>query len=361
MFDPLRAVVFQTRGLLLALGAGEPARASRALSLAASFLVTEGPRAARRAHEMLALAESLADRSGDPHARGFARLVKGSMACMSGDWDAARDRCEEAARLLRDRCAGVPTEIATADSYVVTTAFYQGDHATLIDRAPRILDEALARDDLNAATLMRTGHANVRWLVEDDADAAEAEVAAGMAPWGGDGFLLPHYFELLARAQIDLYRGQGDVASARVASAWPGARRAFMLRIQPLRIELTYLRGRAHLAAGELAAARRCGQELLSEGPDWSTGMGELVRGGVAEAEGDRSAARASFRAASTAFERASMRAFALVARRRLSVLEGGDVAEIDRALSLRRVADPARFSALFAPSSPRARPPASS
>ena len=366
MFDPLRAVLFQSRGLWLALRAGEPTRASRALSLAASFLVTEGPGSARWARQMLELAESLAESTGDPHARGFARLIRGSMACMGGDWDTARARCEEAAQLLRDRCAGVPTEIATADSYVVTTAFYQGDHATLIERTPRILDEALSRSDLNAATLVRTGHANVRWLVLDDADGAEREVGEAMMPWQGAGFLLPHYFELLARTQIDLYRGHGAEASARVSAAWGKARRAFMLRIQPLRIELNYLRGRASVASGDLADARRCASTLLSEGPDWATGMGQLVRGGVHVASGEASAARASYRAAAVAFERASMRAFSLVARRRLAALDGTDLGEIDRALSLRRVGDPARFTALFAPHaaappSRRALPPASS
>ena len=238
----------------------------------------------------------------------------------------------------------------------MTTAYYQGDHATLLERTPRILDEALSRSDLNAATLVRTGNANARWLVLDDPDAAEAEVTEAMAPWEGPRLLLPHYFELLARTQIELYRGDGAAASARVMRAWSRARSTFLLRIQPIRIELHYLRGRASLASGDLADAKRCAAQLFSEGPAWSTGMGELVRGGVAHATGDDDAARAAFRAAAGAFEGASMRAFALVANRRLAELQRDDTTEIDGALALRRVSNPERFCSLLAPQTANAR-----
>ena len=43
MFDPLRAAAFQSRGLMLALEAGEPYRVARALAMAANFAVTENP------------------------------------------------------------------------------------------------------------------------------------------------------------------------------------------------------------------------------------------------------------------------------------------------------------------------------
>ena len=123
-----------------------------------------------------------------------------------------------------------------------------------------------------------------------------------------------------------------------------------MLRIQPIRIELHYLRGRASLAVGDVADARRCAAQLTGEGPSWSQGMGALLLGGVSESAGDEEAARVAFRRAADAFERASMRAFGLVAQRRLAELQGDDTGELDRALALRRVGDPSRFAALLSP-----------
>src|SRR6202034_1820839 len=65
------------------------------------------------------------------------------------------------------------------------------------------------------------------------------------------------YFELVARAQIALYRGDAWAAFRLVDSAWPGLKRSSLLRLQLLRVELLPLRARVSVPRGPPSTAGR--------------------------------------------------------------------------------------------------------
>src|SRR5439155_10536160 len=78
--DTVRGAVFQTRGLLLALRAGEPSRIARSLAMEAAHAAIPGVKARRRTARLLAMAEALVGHAPDPHAAGLVTLARGVSA-----------------------------------------------------------------------------------------------------------------------------------------------------------------------------------------------------------------------------------------------------------------------------------------
>src|SRR6185436_9648730 len=89
------------------------------------------------------------------------------------------------------------------------------------------LESDLARaeargDDFYIATCA-AGQPSIAWLAADRPDVAlkwSDRVLASAAP----GFSTQRYHDLLTRAHVDLYRGEGLVAARRMETAWPSLR-----------------------------------------------------------------------------------------------------------------------------------------
>jgi hypothetical protein len=125
---------------------------------------------------------------------------------------------------------------------------------------------------------------------------------------------------------IDLYVGDHERARRRLEDAWPDLDRLGVMRLQLPRVEMSLLRARTRLAAGDgdPRAARVLGDELLKEGTPWATGLGHLVRASCAAWSGAVEPARVSLQVAETALASAGMRGFTEVARLYRGRLEGG-------------------------------------
>src|SRR5262249_35775537 len=109
--DPVRAAYFQSRHLLLALRAGEPARVARDLSAAAPPCAAAGGRSRRRTAHILSLAQAMAQQLDDPQT--WARLIaaQGLAAYLSGDWRRAGELCDRSAAIFRTQCTGATWEV----------------------------------------------------------------------------------------------------------------------------------------------------------------------------------------------------------------------------------------------------------
>ena len=55
--------------------------------------------------------------------------------------------------------------------------------------------------------MLRTGIQNLAWLAADDPERARREVDEARRFWSRDGFQVPHFLQLFADTQIDLYTG----------------------------------------------------------------------------------------------------------------------------------------------------------
>ena len=159
----------------------------------------------------------------------------------------------EAEEILRYRCTGVTWEIASTQTFLLSSLIYLGEMREISLRVPVLLSAAEKRNNLYELTDLRT-RVNLLWLLNDDPDEARRQVIEAMQKWTQKGFHRQHYNALLALAQIELYTGNGLVAWKQVSGQWPALSDSMILRVQIIRIEALHLKARCALAA---AASRR--------------------------------------------------------------------------------------------------------
>jgi hypothetical protein len=129
-------------------------------------------------------------------------------------------------------------------------------------------------------------------LVADQPEHAHQQTHEVMRRWWSGGFTRQHYNHMLGCGYAALYRGDGEAAWQVVASQRAAMRRTLMSRIQAIRIETAYLRGRSALAQLArlaqrarrrfLSIARQEARHLEREHMPWSAGFALLLRGAVA-------------------------------------------------------------------------------
>src|SRR5262245_52436476 len=168
-----------------------------------------------------------------------------------------------------------------------------------------------------------------------------------MRAWTKGGVHSQHYFELVARVQVELYRGAAASAFRLVEATWPRLKAALLLRLQSIRIELHHLRGRAAIAA--LAALPEGSQErwrllqraqqdealIAAEDMAWSAPLAALIGAGVAAERGFVGAAIAALDRAANDLSRLDMALYAAAARLQRGHLRGDDgLAEREESLA---------------------------
>jgi hypothetical protein len=235
-------------------------------------------------------------------------------------------------KAMREHAVGVRWETSLAEIYYTSTLFYLGETREMARLVPLFLRDALERGDVYAQHGMRGWRANIAWLILGRPDEARAHAEAVAAERNtAEGFHLQHYYEVLTQAHIDLYEGATAAAWRRVDDAWKPLSSSYLLRIQSVRVEATFLRARTALAmVGELPAApllriaRKAARQLGREGAPWASSIAMHLRGLIAQATGDRAAAADLLERAERAYATSDMALFASVVRLRRGELDGG-------------------------------------
>jgi eukaryotic-like serine/threonine-protein kinase len=357
MFDVVAGAVFQTRGCLLALEAGEPFRLARALSWEAAHLSNLGGRTWDRNQRLLDEARRLAESVEDPYARHWATLCSGLIKFTNGKWKEARAELELAESRLRRECTGVAWELNTAHAFTLWSLFYLGELSEMNRRVAPLFAEAGERGDQYAAATHGAFSLPMSRLIGGDPEAAEAATADALAQWTQAGFHVQHFIALMCRTYIDLYSGRGEAAWRRMEEQLPLVARSQLLRVQVMRSLLTHLRGRAALAFAReaeapgplLRAARREAKRLLRERMPYCTPHARHLLAGVAVLWEDWKRADDLLEQAMRGYEQVDMQAFAAALRFRLGELRGaaGGAQLIEEAENFFReqgVKDVARF-----------------
>ncbi|MEP6707122.1 MAG: serine/threonine-protein kinase PknK, partial [Pyrinomonadaceae bacterium] len=360
--DLIRGADFQARHLLLALGAGEPYRISRAISFEAVHIATVGGPGQKHAAQVGQKAEALAQRVGHPHAIALAIWSSGVAAYLVGHWKTAAAQCERAAEILRDRCTGVTWELTIAHRFMLSALLYLGEVGEISRRVSGLLTAALEQGNLFAAVDLRT-RLNLIWLAADKPDEARQEVINALLAWPQEGFHLQHYTSLQALAQIELYTGDAEVALKHINGQWRALEKSMLLRIQGLRIDSLHLQARAALAAAAsrkhpeplLKTASRFATRIEKEKMLWSSPFVSLIRAGVANIRGDADKSVALLSTAVEGFEIADMGLYAAAARRRLGQSLAGDrgrelMAEADAWMQKQTIKNPEGLTRMLAP-----------
>jgi eukaryotic-like serine/threonine-protein kinase len=365
MVDYVRAADFQSRHLLLALDTGEPYRVARALAAEALVVGSIGGPRRSQANECAARAEAIAERTGHPHAVALCTFARGASAFLAGEWPVAEAYCDRALTLLRDHSAGTIWELNSVHVFRLGALLYLGKLREAARDVAALLASAKGRGNLYFETELRT-RMNLVWLVADDPDEGEQQANEALQQWAHVGFQRMHYNYMVDRIQTELYRGHARAAWQVITGSWRALEHAQLLRVQFQRVEAWYLRARCALLMAAtapnprkfLSVARVDARNIRRERMAWSDPLSCLLSATVAYRDGQPHVARARLAGAAAGFERAHMKLYLAVARRRL-----GEIAHDDRSQEARRQADawmaaqgivnPSRITRLIAPGFP--------
>jgi hypothetical protein len=367
--DPIYSADFQTRGLLLALRAGEPERVARFFALHAIQVAAASAAAEDRATRITERAKAIAQAIGSAHAAGLAAAAEGIVALFAGRWKQSVESLDEAQQMLRDQCIGVWWELDIVEGFALSSLFYSGQVAELTRRLPAALAAAQSRGDLLAIT--RLGTIILPSLAADDPDEAQRQVDLCMSGWPRDKYPIQQSNRVYAEMEIQLYRGSGAAAWHNGTKNVPAFERSLMFRVQMFRGLMYDIRGRSALAAAmelpesasPMNAAERAACRLERENTSWMVPFAGRIRAGIAALRDDKGAAAKFLQSAITGFVAADMPLHAAVSRRRLGELLGGQAgrALIDAAdawMTGQGVKNPPRMTALYAPGFRNARGP---
>ena len=368
--DTVRGMAFQKQMVLLSLRAGEPFRIARALSAEILASATSGGRAVKATASIVARAQAIVDKSNHPYPGGLMAMSFGGAAHLEQRYADSARLSEQAERTLRDRCTGVAWELANAQLFGLWSQWQLGQVRDLARRVPHLLKEAHERGDLYLHTNLRLGSLSSIWLLQGDVDGARSDANEAIARWSHDrGVLIQHHLALIALVNADLYEGRGEEAGERVQARWRSLDRAFLFRVQHVRLEALHYRARCALSAATASAdphahhqaALRDAKRMEAERMPASDAAAWLIRAGVAAATGDDDGARRQLERAIPKYESSSMFLWAAAARRRLGALLGGDrgrdaIEEADAFMRAQSIFAPERWTEMLAPGFSRVR-----
>ncbi len=367
---PVHGAYFHARQLLWARRLGDPRRFALALNLEVGFRSLAGARSRPAVVRIVAQATKLGERAGGPVVAGFAVGGNGLSAFLAGDFTTAFRDCFLGASMLRFDAPSIDSgpdlrwQRRIFELYGLAAAQYLGKMSEVIEMVPPRLRLALETGDEYIAKALRAWRTNLMWLALDDVDEAQRQAEAGAPPPVTDTFTIQHYYQMLTRCQINLYRGDVEPAWQRAEQSWLALRRTMHLRLQSVRVEGAFLRARCALAGAavattprdsrdRLAIARAAGNALAREPVAWSQALATLVRATLEHRAARPEAACALLVEAATRCEQAGLGLHAAVARRRLAELRGADaiaIAREDAHMVRAGVRAPARFAGLYAP-----------
>jgi serine/threonine protein kinase/tetratricopeptide (TPR) repeat protein len=330
--DTIRAAVFQTTNLRLALGAGEPARLAVALAWEAAHASVGGTKAEPRVERLLQEAAKIAGSLDNPYVDALILLATGASAHHVGRFVKALDFNQRAEQLFRQRCTGVAWELGTAQTFGAWELFWLGDFAMLVQRAPALLKEARDRGDLYLEANLSTFGSIVACLMQSGLESARAVVHEVMGHWSRYNFHTQHFLAMTAELQLNLYAGDGEAAWEVIRQREPELRRSLLLRVSSVRTMYYSHRGLSALAAADTARdpapflreASRDERRLRGEGTGWSFPLADLLAGSLASRRGDATLAASLMASAAHRFDALGMKAFAAAARHRRGEILGG-------------------------------------
>ncbi|MBL9102011.1 MAG: protein kinase [Myxococcales bacterium] len=354
------AIAFAVKGLRLALDVGEHGRIVEGLAAVGGSLALTGNADGRR---MFAEAEALAESLATPRARGVVDLWRGFTDYGEGRWADARAAWDRAAALLGET-PGFTVDTLRARIFGLLPLIHHGDYAEVDLRTAAGVALARATGHLYTEVTALMYSALPR-LVAGDLEGArervrESEARSPSDTWNSFG-------RLKLRVQCDLYAGDGAAALARLEAAEPEIEASRLRSFTTFRVVVGSLHAGAALQtlvdlptrpvpkdirSRTLKVVRRELGRFEDEPMGLARGLVELTRAGLADLDGDRPRAARLLESAAQIFGASDNAVEAACAARRLGQLlaDPARVAAADAALRARGVAEPARWTACFAP-----------
>ncbi len=363
LVDPIRASDFQARQLLLALELGEPYRIARALSAEAGHRSVVGGKTRADVLALLERCRSLADELDDPRARALHALTRGISAYLVGRWREAIESCRAASGWI-EHCAGFGWERFNARYYELLAYYWTGDLRAFARAVPVVTADADAHGDLLASTTLRNGLVAMLPLLQDDPERAVRESVEVVSRLP-DQFNFQFYWQMIALMNAGLYTGDLGAAFDALDLGWERSRKGLAFRVQYIRIEAHWTRGRVRVAAAAKASgaererllklATADVKQLASEGMPYARAKALTLEAGLRALAGDRATAVDLLGRGADAFDDTDMRALAIAARYARGKLAGGalgdqDATDADAWLRAQGVIVPERLVRVWVP-----------
>ena len=353
---------YQGLYLQLALKARERSRLCRALAAEAIYTSLPGGDPPH-AHALLRAAQQLGE-GAEPRARAVAIYSAGVAAFMHGRWTSARELCLQGERILKESCAGgVQWELDTTMLYILASHCAIGEFVEAEARTLRHTEEARARRDSYALTILRAGSSHILRLAQGTPELVMEELASVMPSWPSDPFSIPKYWELLSLTNTDLYTGNDSRALGRFDDWDRRVAKSLPFRVQVTRVRARHARARATLACASQARDRRelleqAGRDveaLESEGAAWASALATVLRATLSALQQDVANCLSLLDLAEQRLLAADLLLDSFVVRRRRGELIGGTegaklVAESAHWMTQRGIRDPSAFARVYAP-----------
>jgi eukaryotic-like serine/threonine-protein kinase len=260
--DGMQGAMFALRGTLLSLDCGEPMRVARSLSMFAITEATLGHRA--RAARCLEASWRAARIANTAHARVYPQLSE--LVCayqVDHDWQRCLDGCRAAGQTWREAGRGRGWESNFIDVYTLLSLYRLGEVRSALEHVERLLASARASRNRFLEVALRLLFP-LRHLVLDRPHDALADLEDAFSAWAASlgEISHQHFWRLLARTQIALYRGLEPAERDALDDEW---RRMHGTRLgQMAMYQIEAQRALAVFALGRAADARAARDHVLA-------------------------------------------------------------------------------------------------
>lgn len=352
MIDHLLGSVVQTQHLQLALQCGEESRVCRAIATEAVYLGLAGGKHKKRAEELLVDVNRLARKLKRPLLTGLAHLGAGNVAYFSQDMLTAADAYAACVQAL-DHAVGAEWERTTADFFLGLARFQLGDWRAAMSQVIQRIEYAERRGDRYALNLFKAELYPWHWLIQDDVERAHESVDAALTGWSDDAYYVPHHQASLGRAAIYLYAGDSAAAADVLDAALVRLSGLMLHESQLMLSQLHSMRGRAAIAQGDFAEARKHQKRLGKVEVATAPALARLLEVPLRLSEGNRDAGRALLNEAIVIFTETHSAHLVAACQYRLALLAEGEHREQLRAdamawLTANQVRNPDRLVTLL-------------
>lgn len=365
--NPVEALNFQTKHILLALEIGEPYRLVRAMNFECFFSGFSGTRSKAKTTKLVEMTTNLAKEVNKPELLAMVKFIIGAVAYLEGDWKKAFDFFKIGEEITEKQClnenyAFALRGIDVMSVFLLRTAFYLGNINAFLLRLSERLKDAESRNNLLVSTHLKSFAVYIKYLVADEPEKAYKELEEMTDLWTKRGFHVQYYWKMVAYTEISLYLGKGKVAWDYLAAEWPKLKKSMMLKTQIVLVESLQLQARVALAAAKdlssnsyLSLAEKNAKRILKEKTLCGDAWAELILASVALAKGNTKLALNYLNEAEKKFTSADMMLYLAATQYRrgqlLANTEGNNLIEqADKWMRSQKIKNPKQILDMLAP-----------
>jgi hypothetical protein len=362
--EGVATAALQSRGLLLALNAGDPERIARSLAWEAFLTATGGWRSADRSAELLGRASALAERLGSPYAAAMVTLANATVAHLQARHQDARRHALDAEERFASTSQGVWWELQTSRTVAAWASWQTGEYREMQRLATRYYADARERGDLALMTNLGSVILPHLALAAGDVTLAREQAQEALRQWTPRGFHIQHAASVFTLGHADIFEQRGEDAVRRVDEAWPVLRRELQLSNQIVLVMFLDLRARGAIEAAARASgsertrwlriAERDATRMAKEQTPWGNAFVAVIRAAAGAITGAPTADR-QLEASAAELDRTGFPLRAAICRWYLGERRGGsegralrDAAE--RYFQEQLVLTPERFAPVLVP-----------